>query len=313
MAEIPVTSHKDCSVLIGLQTAKGVEATALFIIPLFEEFTLGVNPNFSMLQAGNNNRGISHYFSTGAEITGKLALPLYPGYTGVGDLYDWMWALQDDAASFQGYWATVWKGIGVGLSTEVVEKYVDVRVTGGTVNIEHGSPYLKLDITLEGCAPPVTDTWPGDGDDALLSLVPYRFAEASFTTDGGANSFTNNHKLEFDIKLDKLKVLDGSEVATPNMVNAEWLDWKGTFDQVYVSDTIRTAFLAKTESSYVATLASGGNTATFTMARTIYTEGNVNPGNEGVVKQNGIGFQALSSLTDLTAAGMPCVIAESGA
>lgn len=311
-AAIPWASHKDCKLAIGLQSARDVAATTFYLVPTEpDEQEMDVNPDYSFFQFGGGFRGLTHYETKGTKIEGKIMIPLVPGFTGTGALFNWIWGVAA-APYYQGYYATVIKAIGhPDASNYNVEQYLNVKVTGGTIPLDYGMDFAKVVCNCEGNSVPTAVTFP-DVETDLFTTAPYRYAEAALRLDPGTGSlaaevYTRNHSLEFDRKIEAQMLLNESTLAS-DLPNTEWDDWKGTFDRPFVDETIRAAFLAGTEVQYELTLARGSTECVFTMPRILYTQAPLNPGTAGVVKQNGIGFQALCPTDDDTV--MPCTIEE---
>jgi hypothetical protein len=305
-------SHKEARVCVAKQAAKGTAATTGFIeIPNTDELNLDLETDYEFFQMGGGFRGKTHSAIKGDKITGKLTMPAVPGYVGTGDLYDWMWARGDGTAYFQGYYATIYKVINLGLANEWVELYKDVMVGSTVVSVDYGTKYATIEANLIGLALPTTDgTWPASPDDALLTTAPYKFSEATITAGGGASVVTRNHKLECDNMNEMVESLSGSTVAY-DAPNKEFGDWKVSFDQWYIASTIRAAFLAGTEGAYTLTLTrAGGYVCTFTIPRLVYTKAPLDPGTGDLVKQSGISFQALVDMGETPATQEACIVAE---
>jgi len=313
-------SHKEARICFGIQSAKGVIATAFTEIPTKEDCDIDVSPDYNFFQAGGGYRAAALYANRGNKIEGKIIMPLVPGYTGSGDLYNWLWGRLEAAGYYQGdYYATIIKVINLGLANEWVETYLDVKVRSGSIKLDTGIDYVQVDADVEGYALPTTDgSWPtgGDLDTSYVdgSYSPYHFSEAGFAiapTVGGAYAatlVTKNHSLEFDNMIENVDSLAGVTTAYdgPNM---EWTNWNVSFDQWYVASAIRSAFLVGTEGMYRATLTrEAGDVATFTMGRIKYTAAPLKVGTGGLIKQEGVAFRALPLLTDVAVG--PCVITE---
>lgn len=312
-ATIPFASHKDCLMAIGLQSARDVVATTFYAIPTApDDQEIDVNWEYSFFQFGGGFRGLTHYETKGEKIEGKLMIPATPGLVGIGDLYDWMWGREDDAYR-QGHWATVVKILGdSAASNYTVEQYLNVKVLSGSIPVDFGMDFAKLSLNVQGISHPTTEAAPEMEMD-LFETVPYRYPEVSVRLDPGtgslaAEAYTRNHTLEWDNKVEPQEGLNGSTLAY-DLPEAEWADWKVTFDRPFVDTTIREAFLAGTEVQYELNFTRSGGTLQFLMERLLYTKAPANPGTSGVVKQTGIAGQALCPLDDDTV--MPCVISES--
>jgi len=304
-------SHKEARICFGLQTNKGAVATSFVEIPTKEDCDIDVSPDYNFFQSGGGYRGIALYANRGNKIEGKIVVPLSPGWVGAGDLYNWLWGRYNGTGNYQGYYATIIKVINLGQSNEWVEQYMDVKVKSGSIKLDAGIDYVQAELDLQGSSLPTTDgAWPTGGDLDLTfvdgSLTPYGFAEAAFSiapTVGGdlaATLVTKNHTLNFDNMLEEVPSLAGVTTIYDNP-NREWSNWTVTFDQWFTSSALRSAFLAGTEGAYRAVLTRpAGDAATFDMPRIKYTASPLKPGTGGLVKQEGIAFQALCPLDDIT-------------
>lgn len=310
-AQIPWASHKDCKFAIGLQSARGVAATTFYAIPTSpEEQEIDLNPDYSFFQFGGGFRGKTHYETKGSKIEGKIMIPLCPGYTGTGDLYDWIWG-RGATPYFQGNYATIIKAVGAPTASNYkVEQYLDCKVSGGNIPVDYGMDFARVICNVMGMSLPTSVSFPST-DDSLFTTAPYRYSEAAFRLDTGAGLaaevYTRNHNLEFDNMIESQDLLNGTTLPS-DLPNTEWADWKGSFDRPFVDTALRVAFLAGTECQYELTLARGGTSAVFAMERILYLASPLNPGTSGVVKQSGNSFQALCPLDDNTVE--PCVISE---
>lgn len=308
----PWASHKEARICIAPQENLGTPATTGFVeVPTKSDCDIDVSPDYRFFQMGGGFRGKTWYGDGGDTIEGSFVLPLSPGYVGDGVIYDWLWGRGDAAGFYQGGYATVIKVINLGLSNEWVELYQDVKVASGSITLDRGTDYLEAECSLKGMyLPDVAAEWPVSVDQTFVdgSLYPYKFSEASFTVGGSGVLVTKNHVLSFDNMLEDVDSLAGSTTLY-DAPNQEWTDWTVSYDQWYVSSVVRAAFLAGTEGSYVATLTRGGSVATFTMPRIKYTAAPLKVGTGGLIKQEGINFQALVSLSgDETT--MACTVAE---
>lgn len=323
MAATPFSFSKDNMLAFAKQTAKGTPATTGFeLIPTMpNEQTLDFDPQWAWLQYGGGYRGKIHYASKGLKVDGKLIIPAVPGYVldPASPIGMWLTQVQNAAAYFQGYYATIVKGIVIG-SSIYVEQYSDVKCAGGAINFAYGNEIgVLVDANLMGLADPTTSedlvpaTWPSGIATHLFDGVPWTFAEAAISLDTGAGlvsePLSNTHSLEWDMVLEEIDALNGA-MAPADAPNTEWPDWKGGFERPLTNVAIRQAFLNGDECAYKAILSRGGGECTISMPRIVYDKAPLDPGTKGVVKQT-VGFQALSSLSDKTAAGMPCIITES--
>lgn len=313
MAAIPWASHKDCKFAVGLQSAQGVVATTFYGIPTaVDDQEIDVNPDYSFFQFGGGFRGLTHYETKGTKIEGKIMIPLVPGYTGTGPIYNWIWG-RAGTPYFQGYYATVVKIIGAPTASNyTVERYLDVKVSGGSIPVDFGMDFAKVSLNLMGMSIPTTVAAP-DLNTILMTTAPYRYPEVAIRLDPGtgilaAEAYTRNHSLEFDNKIESQDLLNESTLPT-DLPNVEWADWKGSFDRPFVDKTIRAAFLTGDEVKYELGFSRGAGEALFVMERILYTGAPLNPGTEGTVKQSGIAFQALCPLGNDTVE--PCEISES--
>lgn len=313
-------SHKEARICFALQANKGTAATTGFIeIPTKDDCDIDVSPGYSFFQMGGGFRGKTWYSNQGDTIEGKIVLPVSPGYVGAGAVYNWLFGRQDSSYYYQGYYATIYKVINYGLANEWVELYQDVKVKGGSMKLDAGLDYLTFECDLIGlCLPDVSAvTYPADAADTFVSgsLVPYKFEEASFAVDTGsgyaATVVTKNHTLTWDNMLEEVRSLAGSTVAY-DAPSTEWADWTVSYDQWYTSSAVRAAFLAGTEGQYKALLTRGADICTFEMPRIKWTDAPLGVGTGGLIKQEGINFQALVALTgDSTTKA--CAITEVGA
>jgi len=315
-----VPSHKDVKFAVGLQTAIGATPSTYYALPCPEEVDVDVDQGYDFFQMGGGGyRGETHYETKGAITTGKFTLPAYPGYTGVGDLYDWIWGRDTAANYYQGYWATLVKYVRRG-SSAWVETYPDCKVESGNVKLDYGAHFVALELNVKGITLPTTGTSYVTEDTTLLGMTPYRFNQASIQLDLGsglaAELLTRNHSLDFDNMLSQAdgENLDG--YTTPsNLPNSEWTKWTVGFDRQFSDTALRAAFLAGTECAYVLTLTSGGTVCTFTMGRGIYEKAPLTLPNSGMIKQ----AASMKALTPIATGNddpedmWPCVISESPA
>ena len=313
------SSHKDVKFAFGLQDELGTEATSFLALPTPEDVDLDLNQNLEFYQMGGGGyRGETHYETKGAITEGKFTIPCYPGYTGMGDIYDWLWGRTEADTNYQGNWATLVKAVRRGASWWV-EKYVDVKVASGSVKLDYGGKFVAIECATLGIqAPETADAYP-TVDDVLLSLNPYRFAEAVISLDLGAGYvaelFSRNHDLQFDNMLSQAdgENLNGSTFPT-DLPNTEWTKWGVSFDRQLVDLNLRTAFLAGTECAYKLALSSGGSDCLFEMARGIYEKAPLLLPMSGMIKQ-GVNFKALTPIAgegDDPEGMLPCEISESG-
>jgi hypothetical protein len=311
----PWASHKEARLCFALQDNFGTAATTGFEeIPTKDDSDIDVSPGYTFFQVGGGYRGKTWYGNQGDAIEGKMVLPCSPGYVGAGAIYNWLFARGDSSYYYQGKYATIFKVINLGLANEWVEMYQDVKVKSGSIKLDRGLDYLTFEVDLKGLAlPAVDEDWPGTVGQTFIdgSLYPYKFQEAAFSIDTGsgyaATMVTKNHTLSWDNMLEDVDSLAGVTTSY-DAPNTEWADWTVTFDQWYTSSAVRAAFLAGTEGKYKAVLTRAGvDTATFEMARLKYTAAPLKVGTGGLVKQEGVAFQALVPLTgDETT----CVITE---
>jgi len=327
MSAIPWSSAKDNLLLWGLQSAKGVVATTFESIPTEpNEQVIDFDPQWAWLQFGGGFRGKTHGFSKGMKVDGKLVIPAVPGYVldPTSPLGLWLTQVQAAASYFQGYYATIIKGIVTG-SDIYVEQYMDVKCSGGSIKFAYGNELgVLVEANMIGLDDPTTSdddvpaTWPSSGiSEHLFSVTPWAFSEAAISLGYGGDpvaseNLTDNHQLDWDMTLDVVNALSG-QMAPVDAPNTEWPDWTGSFDKPWVDHNIRQAFLNGDECAYQAVLARGGGECTISMPRIKYTASPLNPATSGLNRQSGNAFQALASLSDKTADGMPCTITETAA
>ena len=298
--------HKHCQLVIGIQTDQGVEASGtLWSIPLPEGFELTNQQNYSFFQYAGGHYDLKWYETGGQWVEGTIRMPAIPGYLGGAstDLSNWMWGRSGDYN--QGYYATIYRDMGNGL----VECYLDCVCTGGTIAVDFGAEYAALDLNVTGIAAPTSATIANE-DETMFQVRPYRFSEASITLEAACN-VTRNHTLTWDNMVESpadMGVLNGSTYpyALPNNALAQWT---GSFDKLFTdSSTVYSRFLAGTESKYTLTLTrSAVATCVIKMPRIIYTENPLSAPGDGIVREEGINFQALGSTDGSTDA---CTITE---
>jgi hypothetical protein len=301
----PWASHKEARLCFAMQDNMGTAAVTGFEeIPTKEDCDIDVSPSYNFFQHGGGYRGKTWYSDTGDTVEGKMVLPCSSGYVASGLIYNWLFGRQASSYYYQGYYATIFKVINLGLTNEFVEMYQDVKVTKGSLKLDTGLDYLTFEVDLKAMSLPVTtEAWPGTVGQTFIdgTLYPYKFQEAAFAIDTGsgyaASVVTKNHTLSWDNMLEDVDSLDGSTTIY-DAPSTEWADWTVSFDQWYTSSAIRAAFLAGTEGKYKATLArAAGNTATFEIPRLKWTAAPLKVGTGGLVKQEGISLQALVPLS----------------
>lgn len=309
MAFIP---RKAVSLVIGLQSGLGNDdASGLVKIPLPEGCKPpNLKPNYEFYGYGGGHYGEAHYETKGVEVSGSLTMPAIPGYmtTAVGNpLGRWIWGRQNAQNFYEGYYATIF----VDYANGNIEKYRDCKVKSGKIKVDYGSPYVGIDLEIEGVQPPVAGNYDSPGTEMFL-VRPYRYGEATISAaiGGGyiSECFTKNHELDFDNRLDPIEGLCGkvTQVALPN---ADTTGWSGGFDRAYVDDRFRDVFKAGSEFGYRLTLTrTSVATCTITMPRCVIEDHELDIPDDGVVKETGIKFTALRSVDGTVAA---CTITES--
>jgi hypothetical protein len=184
----------------------------------------------------------------------------------------------------------------------------------GVIKCAFGGKYVSLELTINGCAAPITSD-PGNGAEAtsLFGCRSYQWEDAAFNIASSPRNLSNDHTLNFSNEVvppNDMTALNGSRtpIALPNDGSP---NWTVEFQEIMDDEVIRHAFLNGTEAAYVMQLhAPGVAEATFTMARGIFHEHKrtiASADRPGVVKDTGIRYQALAPYTDATAA---CIIAE---
>ena len=297
MAFVP---RKATNLVIGLQTEKGTEAAGdLVKIPLPEGCKPPtVNPNYNFFQYGGGNYNLLQYETGGVTVEGSMTLPLVPGYVAPGvtnPFGQWIWGRAEVEDYYEGYYATVY----VDRGNDLVEKFLDVKVKSGSAKVDYGANYAALDLQIEGLAMPASDTFTDPAPD-LFEVRPYRFSEATISVDLGsgyaAESYSRNHSLDFDNMCEKIEAVNGTVTAAA-MPNSELAQWKGSFDRAFFDADIYDAFIAGTEFAYKLVLARAGvATATFEFPRCVLTGHSLDIPDKGMMKETGIGWQALGAL-----------------
>ena len=311
MALIP---HKHCQIAIGIQTGLGIEAAGtIYSLPLPEGAEFANQKNYSFFQYAGGHYGLKWYESGGQWAEGSMRLPMIPGYMGAAttDLYDWMFGRSGAATYEQGAYATIYRDMGNTIDGAQVEKYLDCVCTGGTINVDFGAEYAALDLNITGITAPATNAVLAGESEAMFAIRPYRFVEAALELDGVACNITRNHVLTWDNMVEApadMGVLNGSvyPYALPNNAKAQW---SGSFDALWnASATIYDRFIAETESAYQVVLtAAAVATCTIAMPRILYTEDPLPAPADGIVRENGVNFQALAATDDSVDA---CTISE---
>lgn len=305
MALVP---HKEAMMGFALQTDLATAETAADVIfPLTDGATITWKNNLNFYQYIQGNYELTHYYSAGEWAEGSITIPIVPGMLIPEDsgLYEWAFG-RDSSDSNQGYWATLFEYLG----NSEYKVYPACKCTKGSIDLKYGERAM---ITFEfiGIRTPTdgsSASFPAEAD--KLTDIPYLYNEASISlnyTNGGAyaaDTWTSDHKLSWDNQ-----VVSPADIGTlnnvvypmylPNQANAQWT---GSFSRIFNDDDIRDAFMAKTECKYKATLARAGvASCVIEMPRIVYTEGNVGIPSDGIIKQDGIAFQALGGVDEAVA------------
>lgn len=301
-----VVPHKSCMVGFALQDGLGlVEATAETVFPLPDGTDFGPKYTKEVYQNNQGNYDLSHYFINGYEAGGSLKIPLVPGMlTSSHNLYKWLFERSSEATYYQGNYATLFFYYG----NDFYVRYADVKCTGGSFDVQKGSPVYMNATALGGGEPDHTITstcfpayssavWfdgtPYHGDSASIYLGP----SASYTID----AFTKNHTLTWDNKVmsagDAGTLVAGrlGPYALPNVARA---GWTGTFSRWFVDTNMPDAWGSTTwEGTYYMRLSQGANALWLNFPRIIFTDGIYPkiPG-DGIVVNDGISFTALGVL-----------------
>lgn len=314
-----IIPHKYPNLALGLQSAKGATGTGvtsgIIALPLPEGADLETNKNYSFFQYSGGHYGLKHYESEGQYVEGSLRMPLVPGYTVTDDLYDWIWGTS--GTYHQPYWGTLYRDMGNGLT----ETYVDVRVMSGTIEVDYGAEYAAVDLNVAGIQLPSGSGYAA-GASTIFQVYPYRYSEAgvqlgvggAYGAGGGAlspSNVTTNHSLEFDKMVESpgdMGTLNGTTLPY-DLPAAAKPQWTGSFERIFTSTDVYDAFINEEECQYQLTLTRSGVAAcTIAMPRVVYTENPLNQPDSGIVREDGISFQALEATDGSTDA---CAISES--
>lgn len=303
--------RKACNVVIGLQSGLGQDdASELIKIPLPEGCKPpNLKPNYEFFGYGGGHYGEAHYETKGVEISGSMTIPAIPGYMAPGDsnsLAKWIWGRGLAAVFHDAPYATMYVDYANGL----IEKYLDCKVKSGKFKVDYGSPYVGIDIEVEGIQVPVDGTY-SDPDADLFIIRPYRYSEATvgFAFGGGyvSESFSRNHELDFDNQIDPVEAVNG-RVTRAALPNSDLTTWKGGFDRAFVDTQYRDAFKTGTEIGYKLTLARASvATCTIEMPRCVIEDHNLDIPAKGIIKETGLKFTALEAVDGTVRA---CTISE---
>ena len=311
--------HKACALAIGLQAELGVEAPGTkYLIPLpGGADAMNNRKNYSFFQYSGVQWQRALHETEGEYTEGTLTVPLIPTFLASVDelLHKWLWGRDATPGAYaQSYYATVYRDLG-----NVVEMYLDVKCTGGTINVDYGAQFASVELNVTGIKAPTEVAWPAV-DLTMFAIAPYRYSGAALsllTAEGaplGSSSVTRNHSIKWDnknVSPQDMGVLNGSTfpVALPEEALAEW---GGTFDKYFTEADLYRAFLLGSEGQYILTLnqvIGAAAIATFTFPRILYTEDPLKLPDSGLVKEEGIAWEALGSMDGATPA---CTIEEVG-
>ena len=300
--------HKEAMVGFALQSDLFTAATeADIILPLTEGTSFNWKPNINFYQNIQGNYELTHYYSGGEWLEFSVTFPIIPGMLIPSDTGLYEWAFDRDESDYnQGYWATFFEYLG----NSEYKVYSACKCTKGSIDVKYGERAM---ITFEG----IGIRTPVDGSSAnfpsgadLMTGLPYIYKEASvslnYTTGGAyaADTNTSDHKLSWDnqvVSPSDIGTLNGVEypMYLPNSANAQWT---GQYSRTFVDDDVRDAFLNRQECKYKLTMArSGVASAILEFPRIVYSDANVAIPNDGIIKQDGISFQALGGVDETAA------------
>ena len=318
--------HKACALAIGLQSALGVDDATPHLIPLPGGADAMTNrKNYSFFQYSGVQWQRALYETEGQSVEGTITVPLIPGFLASDDeiFHKWIWGRNPDLAAYaQGYYATVYRQVG-----DLEEKYRDVKCTGGTIGLDYGQQFPSMELNLVGIQPPAEAGIDFSLiDRTMFTVKPYSYKGAALSlldSEGvalGDSSVTRNHSIKWDNKNvapADMGVLNGSTfpIALPEEALAEW---GGSFDKYFLAgDTpvqaIYQAFLAGAEAQYALSITqfpgalAPGAVVTFTFPRILFTEDPLKLPDSGLVKEEGIAWEALGKMDGTIPA---CTISE---
>jgi hypothetical protein len=293
--------YKACYLAFAIQDAKGSAAASPTVAyPLPEGG--GINPlkNLTFFHWADGNYGVAHYMSEGEWNEGTITIPVIPGYTfnDTDDnvIYKALFGRQDGACYYNdGYYMTVWRVLGC----ELIEKFADVRITEGTLNLEAQS-FVSLELNCVGITDVETDT---DPEEDPVTVDPYVFNNAEFEVGyGGAAEAAEDYLRSVTMEFNNHAVDPAEMITLRDSLNpvdlpfVESTEVSGSMSRIMLNTDLYDDFKAGTEGSLTATLTANSTTCTIELPRLVYTEDPLEIPTEDIMREDSVAFQALASV-----------------